>query len=56
MNVNDELLDFEAAGSLAEQLPYWGWLDDERTCLTRAGELMSLARVSPSPHRSPIWK
>ena len=47
MNVNDELLDFEAAGSLAEELPYWGWLDDERTCLTRAGELMSLARVSP---------
>ena len=25
-----------------------GWLDDERSCLTRAGELMSLARVSPS--------
>ena len=38
---------YEAAGSLAEELPYWGWLDDERTCLTRAGELMSLARVSP---------
>ena len=48
MNVNNELLDFEAAGSLAEELPYWGWLEDERTCLTRAGELMSLARVSPS--------
>ena len=47
VNVNDELLDFEAAGSLAEELPYWGWLDDERTCLTRAGELMSLARISP---------
>ena len=48
MNVDNELADFEAAGSLAEELPYWGWLDDERTCLTRAGELMSLARVSPS--------
>ena len=47
MNVDNELLDFEAAGSLAEELPYWGWLDDERTCLTRAGELMSLARISP---------
>ena len=29
-------------------MPYWGWLDDERSCLTRAGELMSLARISPS--------
>ena len=48
MNVDNELADFEAAGSLAEELPWWGWLDDERTCLTRAGELMSLARVSPS--------
>ena len=47
MNVDNELMDFDAAGSLAEELPYWGWLEDERTCLTRAGELMSLARVSP---------
>ena len=47
MNVDTELMDFEAAGSLAEELPYWGWLDDERSCLTRAGELMSLARISP---------
>ena len=48
MNVDNELMDFDAAGSLAEELPYWGWLDDERSCLTRAGELMSLARISPS--------
>ena len=47
VNIDTELQDYEAAGSLAEELPYWGWLDDERTCLTRAGELMSLARVSP---------
>ena len=47
MNIDTELKDFEAAGSLAEELPYWGWLEDERTCLTRAGELMSLARISP---------
>ena len=47
MNIDTELQDYEAAGSLAEELPYWGWLDDERTCLTRAGELMSMARVSP---------
>ena len=48
MNVDTELQDYEAAGSLAEELPYWGWLEDERTCLTRAGELMSMARISPS--------
>ena len=42
MNVDAELQDYDAAGSLAEELPWWGWLEDERTCLTRAGELMSL--------------
>ena len=39
MNVDTELKDYEATGSLAEELPYWGWLKDGRTCLTRAGEL-----------------
>ena len=48
MNVDNELLDYEAAGSLAEELPWWGWLGDGRTCLTRAGELMSIGRVTPS--------
>ena len=47
MNVDLEVLDYEAAGALAEELPYWGWLDDERSCLTRAGELMSVGRLSP---------
>ena len=47
MNVDMELKDYEAAGSLAEELPYWGWLEDGRTCLTRAGELVSMARISP---------
>ncbi len=47
MNVDTELKDYEAAGSLAEELPYWGWLEDGRTCLTRSGELVSMARVSP---------
>ena len=47
MNVDMELKDYEAAGSLAEELPYWGWLKDDRTCLTRSGELVSMARVSP---------
>ena len=48
MNVDNELRDHEAAGSLGEELPWWGWLEDGRTCLTRAGELMSLGRLSPS--------
>ena len=48
MNINNELADFEAAGALAEELPWWGWLEDGRSCLTRAGELMSIARLTPS--------
>ena len=48
MNVNNELTDYEAAGSLAEELPWWGWLEDDRTCLTRAGELLSIGRLTPS--------
>ena len=48
MNVDAELADYETAGALAEEIPYWGWLDDGRTCLTRAGELVSLARLSPA--------
>ena len=48
MNVDNELTDFDAAGSLAEELPWWGWLEDGRSCLTRAGELMSIGRVTPS--------
>ena len=48
MNVNDELMDYDAAGSLAEELPWWGWLGDGQTCLTRAGELMSIGRMTPS--------
>ena len=48
MNVDNELLDYEAAGSLAEELPWWGWLEDNRSCLTRSGELMTIGRLSPS--------
>ena len=47
MNVNNELLDYEAAGALAEELPWWGWLEDDRTCLTRSGELLSIGRLTP---------
>ena len=48
MNVDNELTDFDAAGSLAEELPWWGWLEDGQSCLTRAGELMTIGRVTPS--------
>ena len=48
MNVDNELTDFDAAGALAEELPWWGWLEDGRSCLTRAGELMTIARLTPS--------
>ncbi len=34
------------AGPLAHELPYWGWVD-ERTCLTRAGELVTVGRLTP---------
>ena len=43
-----EVADHHAAGALADELPYWGWLPDERTCLTRRGELVTIARLSPT--------
>ena len=48
MNVDAELADHKTAGALAEEIPYWGWLDDGRTCLSRAGELVSVARLTPA--------
>ena len=48
MRVAEELRAYEAAGSLAEELPYWGWLDDGRTCLTRSGELVAAGRIQPA--------
>ena len=48
MRVADELRAYEAAGSLAEELPYWGWLDDGQSCLTRAGELVAAGRIGPA--------
>ncbi len=36
----------DQAGSLADELPYWAWID-ERTLLTRRGELVSLAALEP---------
>ena len=48
MRVAEERRTWEAAGSLAEELPYWGWLDDGRTCLTRSGELVAAGRIRPA--------
>ena len=48
MRIADELRAYEAAGALAEELPYWGWLDDGRTCLTRSGELIAAGRLRPA--------
>ena len=45
------LREFQEAGSLAQEIPFWGWVDN-RTCLTRGGELFTLARLTPaSCHR-----
>ena len=35
----------EDAAPLHEEIPYWGWLRDRRTCLTVGGELVSLAAM-----------
>ncbi|MDE2979828.1 MAG: DUF87 domain-containing protein [Gemmatimonadota bacterium] len=48
MRAAEELSAYEAAGSLAEELPYWGWLADGRTCLTRSGELIAAGRIRPA--------
>ena len=48
MRISAELRDHESAGSLAEELPYWGWLEDGRTCLTRTGELIAAGRLAPA--------
>ncbi len=46
MNLQAENADYAAAGSLAEELPYWGWLEDHPFCLTRGGELLAVAELS----------
>ncbi|MDE0081660.1 MAG: DUF87 domain-containing protein [Gammaproteobacteria bacterium] len=48
MRIAAEHREHAAAGSLAEELPYWGWLADGRTCLTRSGELVTAGRLSPA--------
>ncbi|MDE2653704.1 MAG: DUF87 domain-containing protein [Gemmatimonadota bacterium] len=48
MRVSKDRRAYEAAGSLAEELPYWGWLEDGGTCLTRSGELIAAGRIRPA--------
>ena len=45
--MNTEAWDYGKSGALAEEVPYWGWLPDEQTCLTRAGELLTVGRLAP---------
>ena len=53
MNVNDELMDFEAAGSLAEERADWAWLDKVHCgdCLTLMGKMpaASIGVIVTSP-------
>ena len=53
MNLRAERREYEAAGSLADELPYWGWLGEDvgggfPCCLTRSGELFAAARLDPA--------
>lgn len=48
MRISEEIREYEAAGALVEELPYWGWLEDGRACLTRSGELIAVGRLVPA--------
>ena len=48
MNLAAEHDAYEAAGALADELPYWGWLPNHPFCLTRSGELLAIGRLSPA--------
>ena len=48
MNLAAERTEYDAAGALAEELPWWGYLKDGRTCLTRDGQLLCVGRITPS--------
>lgn len=48
MNLAAEHKEFVAAGALADELPYWGWLRTHPFCLTRAGELLAVAQMTPA--------
>ena len=48
MNIDAEAREYGGSGALAEEIPYWGWLPDGQTCLTRAGELLTAGRLAPA--------
>ena len=48
MNLDAERREYEAAGALAHELPWWGWLSNQPFCLTRSGELLAIARLQPA--------
>ena len=51
MNIAEERRDHDAAGSLADELPYWGWIRESLPfpcCITRSGELFAVARLTPT--------
>jgi len=56
MNLREESKDFEAAGSLADELPWWGWLPDGDCLLGRNGSLIAVGRLTPAPldGRAPV--
>ena len=49
MNLAAERAEYDAAGPLAEELPWWGYLKDDRTCLTRDGQFLCVGRITLSP-------
>ena len=46
MRISAEFRDYEAAGSLAEELPYWGWLEDGHTCQSARASARAPSRPS----------
>jgi len=49
MNLREEIREYEAAGSLADELPWWGWLPDGECLLGRNGNLIAIGQLSPAP-------
>ena len=48
MNLAGERKAYDAAGALADELPYWGWLAGKPFCLTRRGELVCIGALEPA--------
>lgn len=48
MNLAGERKAYDAAGALADELPYWGWLPGKPFCLTRQGELVCIGALEPA--------